>query len=209
MSVRLACAAGVLVVAACSGSDGTVDDSLRRDLELAATETPITLANAESGAEVVSAIERTAPAPRRPAPSRRAVKYTPAPRAEPAPVEVEQAAVSEELEAGRVDIIEVPVEVATLPSPRPQPVTPSGVGDVSSDGGGGSIGDVIGVVLRGGRVGIDKCERHDGGDRRGTIAINNRIPVVGTFPGRIQGTFPGSGRIQASLPRSGRGRTRF
>lgn len=211
MRVGLACAAGVLVMAACGGGDGTVDDGLRRDLDLAATETPITLANAEAGAEVVSAIERTAPAPRRPARSQRAVKHTPAPRAEPAPVEVEQAAmVSDDIETDRVDIAEMPAdEVATLPSPRPQPVNaPSGVDDIG-DGGGLTVGTVIGVVLRGGRAGIDNCERHDGRDRRGSIAINNRIPVVGTFPGRIQGTFPGSGRIQASLPQSGRGRTRF
>jgi hypothetical protein len=60
------------------------------------------------------------------------------------------------------------------------------------------IGDIIGVVLRGGVVDGDDCDpRSEGrGTRRGGILINNRIPVIG-------GTFPGSGRIGATLPRGG------
>ena len=209
--IRLAGLAGVLVVAACSGKSESVDDGLKRDLELASAASPITLQNSEARAQVVSAIERTAPpAPKRVARSQRVAKHVPAPRSLPAPVEVEQAEVSEEIEEAPAEVAEAPAEVAPLPSPRPQPVASSGVGGGSGDRGigrGEAIGAIIGVVLRGGIGGVDECDpRYDGRHGRGgSIAINNRIPVIGTFPaGRIQGTFPGSGRLQAGLPRGGR-----
>lgn len=208
--VGLAGTAGMMAIAACSGGDKVVDDSFRRDLELAMTASPITLQNSQAGMQVVSAVERTTPpAPRRVAPSTRVARHTPAPRSRPAPVEVEEAAVSEEVEPMPVEVAEDPVDVAPLPSPRPQPVATSGAGVDRGDigvGRGEGIGSIIGVVLRGGHGGIDDCDpRVDGRRGRGSIAINNRIPVIGTFPaGRIQGTFPGSGRIAASLPRGGR-----
>lgn len=198
--VRLAGVTGALIVAACSGGGKTVDEGLMKDLELASTASPITLQNSQPAAQVVSAIERTAPAPKRIARSQRVVKHTPAPRATPQPVEVEEADVSEEVEPAPVEVAEAPVDIAPLPSTRPQPVASVGIGrDDGSIGAGrgDGIGSVIGVVLRGGIGGIDECDpRTDGRRGRGrgaTIAINNRIPVVGTFPGsgRIQGTFPG------------------
>ncbi len=211
-TVRFGGAVMALVLAACSGTKELADKGFLEDLELASAATPIALQKSGDAAQVVSAIERTSPpAPKRVAPSRRVAKYKPAPRAVPAPVETAVAGdVSEELEP--VLVSETPVEVASLPSPRPQPVySPGagsegdGVGNERSDG----IGSIIGVVLRGGHAGVDDCDpRTDGRRRRGGMAVNNRIPVIGTFPaGRIQGTFPGSGRITASLPRSGR--TRF
>ena len=209
--VRLAGVTGVLLVAACSGKDQVADDEFRKDLELASTASPITLQNSQARAQVVSAIERTTPpAPRRAAPSQRVAKHTPAPRSRPAPVEVEEADVSEELEPMPVEIAEAPVEAAPLPSSRPQPVASSGGGTYEGEIGrnrGSSVGSIIGVVLRGGHGGIDECDPRTDGRRggRGSISINNRIPVIGTFPaGRIQGTFPGSGRLAASLPRGGR-----
>lgn len=204
-----------LLAAACTGTEQQpVDEGLRKDLELAFTASPITLASSPKGAQVVSAIERTAPAPKRVAPSQRAVRHVPAPSRVQAPVEVEEADVAEEVEPAPVEVAEVPEEVAPVPSARPRPVespaTGGGYGDIGDIGGGGrgaSVGTIIGVVLRGGHAGVDDCDpRVDGrrGRRGGHIAINNRIPVVGTFPaGRIQGTFPGSGRIASS------GRVRF
>lgn len=199
-----------LLAVACTGAEQQpVDEGLRKDLELAFTASPITLASSPQGAQVVSAIERTAPAPKRVAPSQRAVRRTPAPSRVQAPVEVEAADVAEEVEPAPVEIAEVPQEIAPVPSARPRPVESPGAGGGYGDIGGGrgeSVGTIIGVVLRGGHAGIDDCDpRVDGrrGRRGGHISINNRIPVVGTFPaGRIQGTFPGSGRIAS-------GRVRF
>lgn len=200
---------GALLVVACTGGERPVDDGLRKDLELASTASPISLQASPQAAQVVSAIERTSPpAPRRAARSQRVVRHVPARRATPQPIEVEEADVNEEVEEAPIHVAEVPIEVASLPSPRPQPVTPSGggrdVGDIGTSRGDG-MGSIIGVVLRGGHAGVDDCDPRVDGRRRGGMAINNRIPVVGTFPGgRIQGTFPGSGRLAASLPRSGR-----
>jgi len=209
--VKLAGIAGVLLFTACGGKDPAVSDDFRKDLELASASSPITLATSQPAAQIVSAIERTAPpAPRRVAQSQRAPKHRPAPRALPAPVEVEEADLSEEVEAEPVEPSPAPVEVAPLPSPRPQPVASSGgsVGDGGLGRGdrGPGIGTIIGVVLRGGSGGIDECDPRTDGRRGGMISINNRIPVIGTFPGtgRIQGTFPGSGRLQATLPNGGR-----
>ena len=206
--VGVAGVAVALLATACDGAEQSVDEGLRKDLELASTASPITLASSPQGAQVVSAIERTAPAPRRVAPSQRVVRHTPAPSPVQAPVEVEAADVSEEVEPAPVEVAEVPEEVAPVPSARPRPVESPGIGGGYGDIGGGrgeSVGTIIGVVLRGGHAGVDDCDpRVDGRrGRGGHIAINNRIPVVGTFPaGRIQGTFPGSGRIAS-------GRVRF
>ena len=209
--VRLAGITGALAVAACSGKDIAVSDDFKKDLELASASSPINLAESQPAAQIVSSIERTAPpALRRVAQSQRVVKHRPAPRATPAPVEVEQADVSEEVEPAPMEVSPTPAEPAPLPSPRPQPVASSGgdlgEGPIGRDDGAATIGTIIGVVLRGGHGGIDECDpRTDGRRGRVNTAINNRIPVIGTFPGgRIQGTFPGSGRLQASLPNSGR-----
>ncbi len=212
-SLRVGGAVLALVLAACSGTNEPADETFLQDLELASAATPISLQNSGNAAQVVSAIERTSPpATKRAAPSRRVAKYKPAPRAAQAPVEtVEDAEMGEELAPEPILVSEAPAEVASLPSQRPQPVYSPGVG-VDGDGAGNGrsdvIGSVIGVVIRGGHAGIDNCDpRADRRRRRGGMAINNRIPVIGTFPaGRIQGTFPGSGRMTASLPRAGRSR---
>jgi hypothetical protein len=205
--------AGVLFIAACTGSESVVDENFIKDLELARAASPITLQASPATAQVVSSIERTAPSPRRVAPSQRAVKHTPAPRRTPAPVEIEQPSVAAEPEPEPIEVAEapteIPAEVPQIPSARPQPVASPGTGSGGYGDGdigrgrGDGIGTVIAVVLRGGHAGVDDCDpRVDGRRRGGSIAINNRIPVIGTFPGR--GTFPGTGRMTASLPRSGR-----
>lgn len=207
--VKITGIAGVIVVAACSGSSSEMSDELKKDLEQASAASQISLASAQTqGNQVVSAIERTTPpAPRRVAQSQRAPRYVPAPRRTPAPVEVAEADVSPEPEPQPVETAPAPVQPDILPSPRPQPVEVA-VGGGASDGGGGGIdrgavlGGVIQVVLRGGGVGdVDECDpRTDGrGGRRGGIAINNRFPILGgNLPGRVQGTFPG--RVAGNIP---------
>lgn len=208
--VRLAGAAGALALAACSGSDKVSDDFMK-DLERASTASEISLPAAQPAIQVVSSIERTTPpAPRRVAQSQRVAKHKPAPTREPAPVEVEQADVSTEVESAPVEPSPAPVAEAPLPSPRPRPVATTGGGAGEGQMGAGGRGDgigigtVIGVVLRGGVVsGDDDCdprsERRRG--RGTTIAVNNRIPIIGTFPG--------SGRIASgamNIPVGGRRR---
>jgi hypothetical protein len=65
------------------------------------------------------------------------------------------------------------------------------------------LGGIFTVVLRGGGVDGDNCDpRTEGGRGRVPVSINNRIPVIGTFPG--------SGRVGGAIgggyPRGGRGR---
>lgn len=203
--VKLAYAAGALLMAGCSRGDTAMNDELRKDLDRAWASDAINLAGSDQNnpQRVVSAIERTAlPAPRKVAPSQRVARYRPA-RRNPAPVEVAQADVAEEPETAPVEVSPAPVEpapaaTASLPSPRPRPV--SGPDDGGGDIGGGGIdrgrvmGGIITVVLRGGGVDGDNCDEHMQGGRRGRagriggamIAINNRIPIQGTFPGRTR-----------------------
>ncbi len=225
--VKLAGVAGALVLAACSGKDSAMNSDLKKDLELAFTASEITLPASQPAAQVVSAIERTQPVARRVAQSQRAPKHRPAPRALPAPVEAQNADVSMEVEPQPVEVSTAPTEVAPLPSPRPQPVASTGTGGGDGRMGGGrgdngaavgaAVGTIIGVVLRGGIVDGDECDPRTDGRRRGNggiIAINNRIPVVGTFPGsgRIGTVGTIGGMILGGSAIGGRstgGRTRF
>jgi hypothetical protein len=181
-----------------------MSDDFKKDLDRASTASEITLPNAQPAQQVVSAIERTTPPARKVAPSQRVAKHKPAPTRTREPVEVQGADVSEEVVTAPAEPAPEPIVQAPLPSQRPQPVASTGAG--SGDGvigeGRGSrgvgIGDIIGVVLRGGIVDGDDCDpRSEGRGRRGGIAINTRIPVIG-------GTFPGSGRIGATVPSGGR-----
>ncbi|MEO8576970.1 MAG: hypothetical protein ABI556_09730 [Gemmatimonadales bacterium] len=174
-----------------------MSDDLQKDLARASTASEITLPTSQPAAQVVSAIERTQPAARRVAQSQRAPKHKAAPRALPQPVEAQNADVTTEVEPRPIEPSPAPVEVAPLPSQRPQPVASNGsggggtgVGDGRVGTGRGNVGSgigiIIGVVLRGGGVDGDDCDPRSEGGRRGnggTIAINNRIPVIGTFPG--------------------------
>lgn len=219
--VGMAGIAGLLVAAACNSKDAVMSDDLKKDLDAASTSNSINLATPQTPAnQVVSAIERTTPpAPRTVASSQRVAKHKAAPKGVPAPVRVREADVSTDVEAQPVEVAPAPVDPAPLPSPRPQPVASTGGGDREgrAGGGGSSIGSVLGgiftVVIRGGGVDGDQCDpRTDG--RGGNTAINNRLPVIGTFPGgRVGGggglpvgTFPGSGRIGSGGVGHGRGR---
>jgi hypothetical protein len=201
-SYLLLAGAGAAFLAACSGGDKKVamNDDLKNDLALASSSDGITLANASpnSGQQVISAIERTAPPARQTAPSTRVKKHKPAPKSPPqvvktrAPATVaqtEQQSVSPQLEAND----------PTPVSPRPQPVAVSYPSGPSSGGDNGSvsrgssagsvIGTILGAVIRGGIVvgDGDSCDpRTDG---RGPIQPNHRLPPRGT------GGIGGLGRI--------------
>lgn len=213
--VSLAGVAGVIALAACSSKDSSMNSELRKDLELASTASPIELPVVQPASQVVSAIERTAPpAPRKVAQSQRVAKHKAAPRGILKPVEVSRPEVAVAIEPEPAAPAPAPAEVSPLPSQRPRPVASSGgggygdgsMGDGRGDRGAG-IGSIISVVLRGGVVDGDECDPRTDGRRRGGVntAVNNRIPVIGTFPGsgRVGGAVAVGGMIL------GRGRSRF
>jgi hypothetical protein len=208
-SYLLLAGAGALL-AACSGGDKKVamNDDLKNDLALASSSDGITLANASpnSGQQVISAIERTAPPARQTAPSTRAKKHKPAPKSPPQVVKTKAPATVAQTEEQSVS----PEPVANDPmpvSPRPQPVAvsyPSGPssggdnGSVSRGSGAGSvIGSILGAVIRGGIVvgDGDDCDPRTDGRHSGV----NQNPVF--FPG--SGNLPRGipGRVGSSMPR--------
>ena len=182
-----------LIVAACSEKGKTMSDDLKKDLDMASTSDGIALApSSAKGSQVVSAIEQvTPPAPRQIASSRRVVKHKPAPKQNPAPVETQQATISDEIVTQPVAVAPAPADPAPVESPRPRPVDIStGSGISVGRGGGSGLGAILGgisIVLRGGGVDGDECDPRPG-PRRIPGSINQRIP--GGNP-----TFPGSGRI--------------
>ena len=199
--------AGAVLLAACSGDKKTsINDDLKKDLELASSSDGITLANsaATPGQQVVSAIEQTAPAPKQKAPATTVRRHKPAPKATPHVVEAEAPATVTQPEENTVAQLPAGHD-PVLVTPRPQPVAvsypsgPSSGGDdgrVSSGGNVGAVlGTILGAVIRGGVVGdVDNCDpRTDGrhGARR-PISINSRIPIP--MPGRIGGSVITSGR---------------
>src|SRR3954462_4986650 len=85
-SYLLLAGVGAVLLAACSTDKKTsVNDDLKKDLELASSSDGITLANSSpnAGQQVVSAIERTAPAPKQKAPSNTVRRHKAAPKATP------------------------------------------------------------------------------------------------------------------------------
>ena len=187
--------AGAVLLAACSGDKKTsMDDDLKKSLELASSSDGITLANSSpnAGQQIVSAIEQTAPPTKQQAPSNRVRRHKPAPKSPPQVVATRAPATVVQNE--QQTVAQAPVADPTPVSPRPQPVGvsypsgPSSGGDdgrVSSGGSGvgAVLGTILGAVIRGGVVGgdVDNCDpRTDGQHRRGGI--------IGT-------RFPGSGRM--------------
>ena len=198
-SYLLLAGAGAVLLAACSGDKKTsINDDLKKDLELASSSDGITLANSSpnAGQQVVSAIERTAPPTKQQTPSNRVRHHKPAPKSPPQVVRTEARATVAQSEPQPVE--QQPVAGSTPVSPRPQPVGvsyPSGRSSGGDDGrvsSGGSnvgavLGTILGAVIRGGVVGdVDNCDpRTDGRRSRGPIVINQRIPFP--VPGRIGG----------------------
>jgi hypothetical protein len=198
--------ASAVLLAACSGDKkGSINDDLKKDLELASSSDGITLANSSpnAGQQVVSAIEQTAPPTRQQAPSAKVRHHKPAPKSPPQVVRAKAPATVVQNETQSV----APAPTADDPtpvSPRPQPVAvsyPSGPSSGGDDGrvstGGGSgvgavLGTIFGAVIRGGVVmgDGDNCDpRTDGRHSQ----VNNRMP----FP------IPSSGRPGGRINRSG------
>jgi hypothetical protein len=198
-SYLLLAGAGAVLLAACSGDKkASINDDLKKDLELASSSDGITLANSSpnAGQQVVSAIEQTAPPARQKAPSNRVRTHRAAPKSPPQVVKTQAPATVAQVEPQSVS----PAPVADDPTPvsaRPQPVAvsyPSGPSSGGDDGrvssGGSSVGAVLGTILgaviRGGVVGgdVDNCDpRTDG--RHGQTLPNNRFPFP--VPGRSGG----------------------
>jgi hypothetical protein len=194
--------AGAVLLAACSGDkNASINDDLKKDLELASSSDGITLANsATAGQQVVSAIEQTAPTARKQAASSRVRRHKAAPKSPPQVVHAMAPATVAEIEPQTV--ASTPTYDPTPVSPRPQPVAvsyPSGSssggddGRVSSGGSGAGaiLGTILGAVIRGGVVGdTDDCDPRTDGRH---VSINQRIP----FPiGRVGG----SSRSGVSIP---------
>jgi hypothetical protein len=196
-SYLLLAGAGAVLLAACSGDKkASINDDLKKDLELASSSDGITLANSSpnAGQQVVSAIEQTAPPARQKAPSNRVRTHRAAPKSPPQVVQTQAPATVAQVEPQSV--APAPAADPTPVSPRPQPVAvsyprgPSSGGDdgrVSSGGSsvGAVLGTILGAVIRGGVVGdVDNCDpRTDG--RHGQSLPNNRIPYP--VPGRSGG----------------------
>ena len=209
--------AGAVLLAACSADKKTsLNDDLKKDLELASSNDGITLANSSpnAGQQIVSAIERTAPAPKQKAPSNTVRHHKAAPKATPqvaqttAPASVTQ---TEEQSVAPAPSANDPTPV----SPRPQPVAvsypsgPSSGGDdgrVSSGGSsaGAVIGTILGAVIRGGVVGGDgdNCDpRTEGAGRGRSYPNRGQIPII--IGGRMGGVLR-SGGVTSSRPPMGR-----
>lgn len=206
-SYLLLAGAGAVLLAACSGEKkAAMNDDLKNDLALASSSDGITLANSSlnAGQQVISAIERTTPPTRQPAPSARVRNHKPAPKAPPQVVRTKAPATVAQIEPQPV----APAPVANDPtpvSPRPQPVAvsypsgPSSGGDEGSVSHGTSagsvIGSILGAVIRGGIVvGDDNCDPRTDGRRGGSV--NEHFPPRGgvSFPPRGGMSFPGGRR---------------
>jgi hypothetical protein len=190
-------------LAACSGTKKTAaSDDLKKDLEMASSNDGLAVAPGSAGTQVVSAIERTGPAPKAPAPATKARTYHKAPTRTPAPiVAVAPATVSTPEPTPVITVPEAASPVVEPEQPvshRPQPqvgVIPGsegggmgGPGTVNRGGGSGVgsvIGAVLGAVLRGGIVvggDGDSCDPRTDGRHGGMV--NRR------YPGGGRGTFP-------------------
>jgi hypothetical protein len=206
-SYLLLAGAGAVLLAACSGDKkASINDDLKKDLELASSSDGITLANSSlnGGQQVVSAIEQTAPqVARKEAPSNRVRSHRAAPKSPPRVVQAKAPATVAQTEPQSV-AVEPGADGSTPVSPRPQPVAvsyPSGPSSGGDDGragrttgsnAGAILGTILGAVIRGGIVvGDDDCDpRTDPRNR----SVNNRIP----FP------VPGRGGSRSGGPPVGR-----
>ncbi len=124
-SYLLLAGAGAVLLAACSSDKKTsMDDDLKKSLELASSSDGITLANSSPNAsqEVVSAIEQTTPLTKQQAPSNRVRHHKPAPKSPPQVAKAKAPATITQPEEQTV--AQAPVSNDPTPvSPRPQPVS--------------------------------------------------------------------------------------
>src|SRR6266550_2551949 len=124
-SYLLLAGAGAVLLAACSSDKKTsMDDDLKKSLELASSSDGITLANSSpnAGQQIVSAIERTTPLTKQQTPSNRARNHKPAPKSPPQVVRAKAPATVAQNE--QQSVAPAPVDPTPV-SPRPQPVAVS------------------------------------------------------------------------------------
>lgn len=210
-SYLLLAGAGAVLLAACGGDKKTsMDDDLKKSLDLASSSDGITLANSSPNAsqQIVSAIEQTAPPAKQQAPSNTVRRHKAAPKSPPKVVQTQAPATVTEPDVQTV--AQAPVADDPTPiSPRPHPVavsypsSPSSGGDDGRVRSGGSsagaiLGTILGAVIRGGVVGdVDNCDPRTEGHQ-----LPNRIPVV--YGGRTgMGGVMRSGGV-SNRPPSGR-----
>lgn len=170
-----------LVAMACgrgASDSATITDDLRKDLEAASSARPelASASGAYQATSFVSEIEQSngaAPVQQAPVPRRVAARsanlqqnetHSPAPEPQSEVQVAETPAETPQAPAPQSDVPSVP-SVAPRPSALPVDV-PSMQGTGNGGGGGGGIGtgrggegigDIIGVVIRGGGVGVDHC----------------------------------------------------
>lgn len=204
--------AGAVLLAACGGDKKTsMDDDLKKSLELASSSDGITLANSSpnAGQQVVSAIEQTTPPAKQKAPSNTVRRHKAAPKSPPKVVQTQAPATVSEPEV--TTVAQAPVAEDPTPiSPRPHPVavsypsSPSSGGDDGRASGGSSagaiLGTILGAVIRGGVVGdVDNCDPRTEHPQ----LPNHRFPV-GVYGGRTgMGGVISRGPV-SSRPPSGR-----
>jgi hypothetical protein len=213
-SYLLLAGAGAVLLAACSGDKkASINDDLKKDLELASSSDGITLANSSpnAGQQVISAIERTSPPARQQAPSTRVRHHKAAPKSPPQVVRTQAPATV--TETAQQSVSTTPSANDPTPvSPRPQPVAvsyPSGPSSGGDDGrvsrGGSGVGAVLGTILgaviRGGVVGGDgdNCDPRTEG--RNGRAVNNRLPFPISIPGGVYGGSRSGGPPMGRFPR--------
>ena len=165
--------AAVAATVACSGSDrGGMADDLKRDLEASSSSLELAGQGRNASMQVVSELEQgkvsepveRARAPRPVAANTTGLKPEDKTTTAPEPqneVQVSQVSEAPQAPAPAPDAPTVPM-VAPRPASLPVDVPSEGVrgqGDrgVGTEGTGIGIGDVIGVVIRGGGVGPDHC----------------------------------------------------
>lgn len=185
----------VVVLAACSSDKKmAATDDLKKELELASSSDGLGVGTgaANPTTQVVSAIERTTPAPKAPALSSKAKRYHRAPTQVVAPVTTEALATVTAPEP--TPVADEPVANDPTPvMPRPTPQTASYPGGNTGNVGRGTssgavFGAILGAVIRGavvgGMGGGDTCDpRTDGRNRSGGSSYpNQRIPRIGNIP---------------------------
>ncbi len=193
--ISLLIGGAVIALAACSSDKKTAaSDDLKKELELASTSDGLGVGTGATNpaTQVVSAIERTTPAPKAPALSSKAKRYHKAPTQTVAPVTTEAPATVTTPEP--TPVADVPVATDPTPvMPRPTPQTASypggNTGNVGRGTSTGSVfGAILGAVIRGaivgGMGGGDTCDpRTEGRNRRGGSGYpNQRIPRIGNIP---------------------------
>lgn len=206
----------VSVLAVACGKDAartTMNDDLKRDLDLAASSATVLAsaqsANAFSPTEVPPA---AAPVPKKTlkkASGPKAVRSkTPTVKATPEPVQVAEteapslqvATVATAPESAPDPTVDNSMPAVPRPTPAAIPVSyPAGQGADNGSGAGSGmgavLGGILGAVIRGGTVDGDRCEIHQRGPRQGTSNYPPGGGIYQPLPPQPRGGVQGRGSI--------------